>query len=64
MYGGLQMYRAYRYIGGCTGAIQKFGAYTGSIQMYGDVQMYRGCTDVWGVQIYGGAQMYRGCTGV
>ena len=37
---GVQMYRAYRHMRGCTGGIQMYGAYKG-------VQMYGRCTEVW-----------------
>ena len=64
MYGGV-----YRCIGDTAmrnvlGAYRCMGGCTGGVQMYGDIQMYRGPTDVWGctyvwesVQMYGG--MYR-----
>ena len=53
MYGDVQMYelsvqiyRAYRHVGGCIGHTDLLG-------------MYREHIDVWGVQMYGAVQMYR-----
>ena len=60
VWGSVQMYRAYRHIGRCTGGIQMYGGHTEGVVMY-DAYRCTGGADVLGcVQMYGG--VYR-CIG-